>query len=292
MQNITELTKIYALKCPFDNIIKYVGKTVMPLNKRLLGHVSTALRKKHLKGKHEWFRRVRESDLQIEIILLEECENWIEREIYWIDYYSQQGELYNKTRGGEDFVFKTHHNPWNKGGGVYTPEMIEKMRVSHLGKKDSEETKKRKSEAAIGKPKSPNVGLAAKERCSKSTLQYTLQGEFLKEYTSVSSASIQTEINSSDVSMCCTGRIKTAGGFQWRYKDGEIIQNIGPSKPITSNQIVQMTLEGEVIRIWDSAIQCAEGTGYYPINIREKAKKEQVYHGFKWKLIQNRNKWQ
>lgn len=45
---------------------------------------------------------------------------------------------------------KKGHIPWNKGGGCYTEAQLLNMRNAHLGKKDSEETKKKKSLSSIG----------------------------------------------------------------------------------------------------------------------------------------------
>ena len=54
---------------------------------------------------------------------------------------------------------------------------------------------------------------------SKPVLQYTLEGEFIKEWPSQAEASRQTGIHYGTISNCCVGRGKTAGGFIWRYKE-------------------------------------------------------------------------
>ena len=62
---------------------------------------------------------------------------------------------------------------------------------------------------------------AAIEKCSKVVLQFTLNGEFVKEYSSTCEASRQTNINQSNISQCCRGNKKYShvGGFVWRYKE-------------------------------------------------------------------------
>lgn len=52
---------------------------------------------------------------------------------------------------------------------------------------------------------------------SKSVAQYTIDNIFLKEYPSQKEAERQTGIRSSNISMCCSGKILTAGGFKWIY---------------------------------------------------------------------------
>lgn len=54
----------------------------------------------------------------------------------------------------------------------------------------------------------------------KSVLQFTKNGEFIKEYPSTCEASRQTGINQSNISACCRGhkRYRHAGGFIWKFK--------------------------------------------------------------------------
>lgn len=54
---------------------------------------------------------------------------------------------------------------------------------------------------------------------SKPVLQYTLDGRFIAEYPSVSEASRQTGISTTNICKCCKGKHKTAGGYIWRYVD-------------------------------------------------------------------------
>ena len=55
---------------------------------------------------------------------------------------------------------------------------------------------------------------------SKSVLQYTKDGQLIKEYKSIIEAERQTGINNAQISACCKGRehYNTAGGYVWRYK--------------------------------------------------------------------------
>lgn len=56
---------------------------------------------------------------------------------------------------------------------------------------------------------------------SRTVLQYTTDGIFIKEFISVAEASRQTTINKSCIRDCCRGKQKSAGGFIWRYKEDE-----------------------------------------------------------------------
>jgi len=52
---------------------------------------------------------------------------------------------------------------------------------------------------------------------NKQVIQYSIDGNLLKSYHSLSNASIDTKISESCISNCCNGKIKTARGFIWKY---------------------------------------------------------------------------
>lgn len=53
---------------------------------------------------------------------------------------------------------------------------------------------------------------------SKNVIQYTKNGDYVAEYSSIKEASSITNINHSCICYCCKGKQKTAGGFVWKYK--------------------------------------------------------------------------
>ncbi len=64
----------------------------------------------------------------------------------------------------------------------------------------------------------------SREKCGtpkKAVLQFTLNGEFVKEYPSTCEASRQTKINQGNISQCCNGKYKSCGGYLWKYKNEE-----------------------------------------------------------------------
>lgn len=72
-------------------------------------------------------------------------------------------------------------------------------------------TRKRKSNIFINHPK-----------MSKPVLQFTKDGTFIAEYQSINEAYRQTKIQASNISQCCKGKIKSSGGFGWKYKETEV----------------------------------------------------------------------
>lgn len=53
----------------------------------------------------------------------------------------------------------------------------------------------------------------------KPVLQYTLDMVLIKEYPSIREAERQTGIYNQNIIRCCKGKVKSAGGYIWRYKD-------------------------------------------------------------------------
>ena len=55
------------------------------------------------------------------------------------------------------------------------------------------------------------------KKLSKTVLQYTLEGEFVKEWKSIAECG-RNGFNRGNIWMCCRGKLKTYKGFLWEYK--------------------------------------------------------------------------
>ena len=134
---------------------------------------------------------------------------------------------YNLTEGGD--------------GCVASEETRRKLSQNHYdcsgenhpnyGKKASDETRKKMSDSHKGKP-SPNKGKKMSEeqkkkmseskkgipniKLSKKVLQYTLDGEFVREWSSIAECS-QNGYAGQNICKCCQGKRKSAYGFKWCY---------------------------------------------------------------------------
>lgn len=53
---------------------------------------------------------------------------------------------------------------------------------------------------------------------SKPVIQYDLEGNLVKEWESISAVQRKTGWNTSHISSCCRGRLKTMYNYVWRYK--------------------------------------------------------------------------
>lgn len=94
--------KIYGLYDPTDNTksIRYVGKTIQSLNKRLQGHIDEAVKNNPPTYKKNWINSILDKGYRPQIKIIEICQenNWEERERFWI---SNIQNLTNLTAGGE-----------------------------------------------------------------------------------------------------------------------------------------------------------------------------------------------
>jgi hypothetical protein len=71
--------------------------------------------------------------------------------------------------------------------------------------------------------KNNNTDWVAKaKKCMKPILQFTKDGIFVREWSSVKEAGESLKIVRGDISYCLTGRLKTAGKFIWKYKEKKL----------------------------------------------------------------------
>ena len=92
--------------------------------------------------------------------------------------------------------------------------------------KRTDETKKKISEALSGEKAywyGKHFSEEHKKKISESMgvngiLQFSKNGEFIAEYPSTHEAEKHTGCNQGNISSCCKGKRKSAGGFIWKYK--------------------------------------------------------------------------
>lgn len=88
-------------------------------------------------------------------------------------------------------------------------EAREKMSKARKGVKHSEEWTKKIADANRGQ-KRPSIW--------KAVVQMDLEGNDIRSYESITEASKQTGIHTSEITRCAQGGRKTSGGYKWRYK--------------------------------------------------------------------------
>lgn len=133
---------IYTLSNPVTNEVKYIGQSINPTY-RLSKHICD--RKNTETHKGAWIKSLFLIGLKPKMEILDEFENKeaaCNAEIYWISQFKAWGfNLTNQTPGGDmpPRLMGTA-NPANR------PEVKEKLRRANIGKKHSEETKRKLGE--------------------------------------------------------------------------------------------------------------------------------------------------
>lgn len=108
----------------------------------------------------------------------------------------------------------------------------------------------------------------AKRNVMKRVFQYSLDGQFISEYESVSEASRITGVYSGVISSCCLNNGKTAGGYQWSYKQKKSLQPVSIISALKDeNPVYQYTLNGLLIDKYSSTMEAERKTGISQANI-------------------------
>jgi hypothetical protein len=187
MLEFTLITYIYGLFDPRTGTIRYIGKSNKPKERLKNGHLLSK-RKTH---KTSWILNLKKEGLTptLEILDIVKLSEWSFWEQYYISLYKSWGfELTNLTPGGDGITY-------------YTKEVLDKMSKAQKGIKKPEEFKKKISMSAWN---------------TKSVLQYSIEGNFIKEWRTVTEANKNYKVKS--IGSTCRGLQRISAGYIWHYK--------------------------------------------------------------------------
>lgn len=221
---------IYSLKDPITNKIRYIGKTTN-IQKRYYYHCSNYHLNNENTHRSNWIKSLKNQNLKPIIEIIEECENWQEREIYWIKYHKDLGyDLCNHTIGGDGGKgfsqykeFKVYQ--YDKSGkllNIYNStreaSLLTSTKLADMQKclrglyKTANNYHWSKNETFTWKNKNHNA---------KTVLKLDINNNILDEYDSITEAANSNNIQRNSIKNCCLGVQKTAGKFKWKYKNEE-----------------------------------------------------------------------
>lgn len=192
----------------------------------------------------------------ITIDLTKKEADWLEKYLIAYYHSNKEDFGYNLTKGGEGCIgfkqtneVKERISKANKGR-KRTEEQKEKYRKSHIGLKATDEAKQKmreyrlkylsehpeaKEKCSLKGERNPMYGVhrygkdapgygkhtpcseEKKEKLSKPVVQYDIDGNFIKEYKSITNAAEENNITIQGISMCCRGLIKKYKKYNWRY---------------------------------------------------------------------------
>lgn len=254
--------KIYTLSSTrnVDNI-RYVGKTRQKLSRRLSQHISDAKKYKekgiYTNHNYNWINTELREGYNIVIQELDSMEfspeeDWKWFEQYWISQMKIWGfNLTNLTDGGD-----------GNQNQVFTRDSIEKRASKIRGIPRDDETKRKISLGLTGIKKSDETIQKIKKSIrnlqAKKVNQYDKNGIFIKSWECAIDAAKALNIDRANINHCCNHdkNHNTAGGYIWRF-DGDTTNLVS----YTSNSIVQLDLNNNVINIFKTAILASKNTG-------------------------------
>ncbi len=124
--------------------------------------------------------------------------------------------------------------PWNKGKhGIYSNETRTKIGDSARGRKDTTDTRRKKSEKLTGRPVSQQTRekistakkgrkwtIESRQKIMKPILQFTKDKILVKEWNGAREAGEQLGLSYKQIWKGLNGQRKYVGGFIWKYKEG------------------------------------------------------------------------
>jgi len=280
---------IYVLIDPTSNEIRYVGKSINP-SVRVRKHLSEARNLKVNNHRINWIKGLLNKNMKPKMVVIDSVDgDWEWLEQYWISQMKAWGfNLVNGTDGGENppsWLGKTHTDKHK--------ETLRKRMSSDLNPAKgglSDEWKKNIGDSLIDHM--PRITELAREKNNKPVIQYDLDGNFIAEYESLNQATKSMNLKQcSGISECLRGNRQKAGNYQWRYKNNEIIKNIGKvrkSKTGLSGKLIgQFNLDNELLKSWDNAREAANHVGLKSGSSVLNAinSENRTAGGYKWKYI-------
>lgn len=183
---------------------------------------------------------------------------------------------YNKTFGGE--------------GASHTEEIKQKISNSLKGRPLDERRKEILKKANTGLKRTEELKKQISERQRVSILQYDLEMNFIKKWSSIREAANELKFCESGINACINGKQETSKGFIWKRKENpvEYIQkprNVYMGKPF---QVNQYNLEGLFLRTWISISEASKQTKTSKSSIIRCCKnKQKTANNFLWKYLNN-----
>lgn len=267
---------IYVLIDPRNNEIRYVGKSINP-NVRVRRHISEAKNSKQTNHRINWLKNLASDGYKPIIEIIDEVVGeWEWLEIYWINQLKVWGfKLVNSTDGGENpplWSGKTHSKE-------HKEKLSERMKFNNPSKKITNQWKKNISNTHKKNNYIPSSAIAANKIKVK---QYSLTGEYIKTWDSISEAAIKNGIKSPStiLHVCRKNRFK-AGNFRWTYENDLLEEYISKRK---TKEIVQMDSCNNEIKIWLSISLASKELGLDISSISKACKDtNKNVGGFKWR---------
>lgn len=125
----------------------------------------------------------------------------------------------------------------------------------------------------------------------KAVIQYTTEGILIREWNSIKEATKILKVDITNISACCKNKIKSSGGFIWRYKVGITentiqVKKVGYKSQIEklNKPILQYDKSNNFIKEWKSLTEVTNTLGIRQGDISAcLTGRQKVAKGFIWK---------
>ena len=196
----------------------YIGKTEFSIEKRFKEHCQDAFRDRN--EKRPLYAAMRKYGIEhFHIELIEETDSPEEREVFWIENKRSFKNGYNATVGGDgkkyidyDLVISSYKE---------IKSIVDTAKVLNISA-DSVSNILRQNNISIISSSEVNLN-----KYGKITNMYSLEGEFLKSFSSTNEAAqymIDNNLTNckkttikQHITEVCTGRRNTAAKYKWKY---------------------------------------------------------------------------
>jgi group I intron endonuclease len=117
-----------------------------------------------------------------------------------------------------------------------------------------------------------NIGITH----SKKIYQYTLDGEYLRKYSSVTEAAEAVGGKVSNLCIVCSGKMRCSHGYIWSYEKKD-------KMPTSFKRIHQYDLDGNYIKTYDTLTEAANGVnGKLPLISMACSSNHRTAYGYRW----------
>lgn len=156
------------------------------------------------------YNKYGEGNFKVELI--EECNNeqLRDREQYYIDILNPKYNIIKNITRRKIIEIKPKNSIKNKR--VFTLE--QKLKLSEIIKNSK---KHKEGLLRSYNKRKDTLTILNKQNFSKPVLQFTKNGEFIKEFSSIAEATKET--GKGNIVKCCKNERKTANGYIWKYKN-------------------------------------------------------------------------
>lgn len=253
----------------------YIGQSI-DIERRWKSHKTEPFNPNSTQYNTIFYKAIRKYGIKNFIFeILEECpqEQLNEREQYWIEYYAtytQQTNAngYNMTIGGQapSFLYNTEDilNLWNEGKTISdiarvlncnVATIASRLEMNNISKKD----RLYRANAYKAVP----------------VEQYTLNGDFVAEYPSISAAvrSLNEDANGDTSNICytCEHKLTSAYHFIWKYKTDDIpieklVNQVKAKVHHGQQKVSQYDKDGNFIKTFNTIKEAAQAVGLKSIS--------------------------